>query len=103
MENLAGVEWDQGNLTKCQRHGVSIEEIEQLFAGTPRYSPDQVHSGHEQRFLAIGHTTEGRALYVVFTLRDHQGGLWVRPISARYMHDKEARRYNLAKSARPQN
>jgi hypothetical protein len=28
---VVGVEWDEGNRDKCQKHGVSIEEIEALF------------------------------------------------------------------------
>jgi len=33
MMNLevGGFDWDDGNRTKCQRHGVAIAEIEALF------------------------------------------------------------------------
>lgn len=31
MEKIAGFNWDNGNSEKCQKHGVSIEEIEALF------------------------------------------------------------------------
>ena len=31
MSALSGVDWDAGNLTKCQKHGVSIEEIEEVW------------------------------------------------------------------------
>ncbi len=96
METFSGLDWDAGNLEKCQRHGVSIEEIEAMFAGEPRYSPDESHSVLEQRYLATGRTAEGRAMLVVFTVRDHDGGRYVRPISARYMHVKEAARYGHA-------
>jgi uncharacterized DUF497 family protein len=30
-----GFDWDSGNRAKCQKHGVSIAEIESLFLGTP--------------------------------------------------------------------
>jgi uncharacterized DUF497 family protein len=44
METFSGLDWDEGNLAKCQKHGVSVEEIEAVFAGEPQYSPDTVHS-----------------------------------------------------------
>ena len=96
METFAGLDWDDANLSKCQKHGVPVEEIEAMFAGEPKYSPDVAHSIDEQRYLATGRTLEGRPLYVVFTIRDRDGGRYVRPISARYMHAKEAARYGHA-------
>lgn len=96
MEIFAGLDWDAGNLTKCQKHGVSVEEIDAMFAGAPRYAPDIAHSLVEQRYLATGRTAEGRALLVVFTVRDRDGLKYVRPISARYMHGKEAARFGHA-------
>lgn len=54
-----------------------------------RVAPDVAHSGEETRFIAIGKTHAGRALFVAFTLRNG----WLRPISARYMHEKEVRKY----------
>lgn len=96
METFSGLEWDDGNQLKCQGHGVSIEEIEAMFAGEPRYSPDVAHSMVEQRYLATGRTAAGRALLVVFAIRDRDGRRYVRPISARYMHAKEAARYGQA-------
>ena len=96
MDIFSGLEWDDGNRAKCATHGVSIEEVETMFAGEPRFSPDEVHSIVEQRFLATGRTAAGRALLVVFTIRDRADGRYVRPISARYMHAKEAARYGQA-------
>ena len=93
MELFLGLVWDDGNLAKCKKHGVSIEEIEAMFAGEPRFSPDTAHSIDEQRYLATGRTDEDRPLLVVFTIREHSGGRYVRPISARYMHAKEAARF----------
>ena len=94
METFSGLDWDHSNRTKCQVHGVSIEEIEAMFAGEPRFRPDVVHSIEEQRFLATGRTAAGRALFVIFTIRERLDGRYVRPISARYMHAKEASRYD---------
>jgi uncharacterized DUF497 family protein len=93
METFSGLDWDDGNLGKCQKHGVSIEEIEAMFAGEPRYAPDTVHSVTEQRYLATGRTAVGRPLLIVFTIREREQRRYVRPISARYMHAKEAARY----------
>ena len=89
----SGIDWDAGNLAKSQAHGVSIEEIESLFRGSPRVAPDPEHSAAETRYIAIGRTAGGRPLFVAFTFRDRDGRRLVRPISARYMHAKEARRY----------
>jgi uncharacterized DUF497 family protein len=89
----SGLDWDDGNRSKCEKHGVSIAEIESLFEGSPRYAPDRAHSTTENRFIAVGRTAEGRALFVAFTFRERNGRLLVRPVSARYMHAKEADRY----------
>jgi uncharacterized protein len=43
----------------------------------------------ERRFRAIGRTTEGRSIFVVFTWRHRRKERLIRPISARYMHRKE--------------
>jgi uncharacterized DUF497 family protein len=93
MDALAGLDWDAGNLAKCQNHGVAIAEIESLFRGQARFAPDLAHSSLENRFVAVGRTSGGRALFVVFTFRERDGKRFVRPISARYMHAKEASRY----------
>jgi uncharacterized DUF497 family protein len=96
METFSGLDWDEGNLAKCQKHGVSVEEIEAVFAGEPQYSPDTVHSIVEQRYLSTGRTAAGRPLFVIFTIRERDGRRYVRPISARYMHAKEAARHGHA-------
>ncbi|ACF44597.1 BrnT family toxin [Pelodictyon phaeoclathratiforme] len=84
-----GFDWDSGNRAKCQKHGVSIAEIESLFLGTPLVAPDVLHSSNEQRFRAVGRTIKKRYLFIVFTLRNKGETLLIRPISARYMHTKE--------------
>jgi uncharacterized DUF497 family protein len=90
---FSGFDWDQGNRSKCQKHGVSPSAIEGLFAGPVAILPDVEHSESEHRFRAIGRTKQGRAVFVVFTLRRGDDGLLIRPISARYMHDKEVQSY----------
>ena len=93
---IDGFDWDQGNLSKCQNHGVTRFEIEALFLGEPHIGPTPGRSDVESRFRAIGKTREGRNLFVVFAWRG--GGIkrLLRPISARYMHQKETLAYGEA-------
>ena len=89
-KSVAGFDWDNGNTEKCQKHGVSIDVIEDLFrSGELRIEPDIVNSVVEMRFRAIGKTGQNRAVFLVFTIRDRGGENFIRPISARYMHKKE--------------
>jgi uncharacterized DUF497 family protein len=90
---VAGFEWDAGNRKKCQKHGVSLVEIETLFSQPVMMLPDHAHSMTEARLKAIGRTETGRNIFVVFTLREHNGQKYIRPISARYMHQKEIDSY----------
>lgn len=88
-----GFDWDAGNLAKCRKHGVSIAEIEWALTHDPVVAPDIAHSISEQRWIAIGRNQAQRAMYVAFTLRTRQGQIFTRPVSARYMHAKEQKRY----------
>ena len=96
MVEIDGFDWDEGNLAKCQKHGLSIEEIEALFRKVIQVAPDRRHSDAEERQLAVGRSTTGRPIFVVFTIRQRDGRTLVRPISARYMHAKEIERYEQA-------
>ena len=88
-----GFDWDDGNREKCRKHGVSVADIEFVMTTTDLFSEDPAHSIREQRFIAVGASREGRMMFVAFTLRAVDGRSLVRPISARYMHRKEFRRY----------
>lgn len=89
-----GFDWDEGNLVKGQKHGLSQKEIEYFFQQEELFvSPDPKHSDDEERYLAIGRSRKQKPMFVVFTLRDVNGERLIRPISARYMHEKEAKRY----------
>lgn len=99
MMNVSGFDWDDGNCNKCLKHGVSIAEIEAMFSGEPFVSPDIGHSGQETRFIAIGKTANGRYLFVTFVFRSVVGAHRIRPISARYMHQKEIDRFDQAIAA----
>ena len=90
---IAGFDWDTGNLAKCRKHGVSIKEIEFLFAAGPFIAPDPKHSGAEDRLIAVGRNAMGRALFVAFMFRNVDGTFRIRPVSARYMHRKEIDAY----------
>ena len=93
---VAGFEWDDGNRAKCQKHGVSLAEIEAVFAGEHRIAPDPEHSAKEERLLAIGKGNGPRPVFIAFTLREGADGPLIRPISARYMHRKEIESYEKA-------
>ena len=93
-----GFDWDAGNRDKCQKHSVATNEIESLFFGTPLVGPDSAHSAAEQRFRAVGVTASGRHLFVVFTWRFREAERLIRPVSARYMHQKEVEAYEEAVS-----
>jgi uncharacterized DUF497 family protein len=93
MESTDGFDWDEGNRTKCQKHRVSLAEIEALFHGPMSIRLDSMHSAAERRYQAVGRTEAGRAVFVVFTLRDREGKRFIRPISARHMHRKEVEHY----------
>jgi len=90
---IAGFDWDDGNLAKCRKHGVSAQEIEFLFEAGPQIAPDIKHSGAEDRFIAVGRSAMGRALFVAFMFRKVEGTFRIRPVSARYMHRKEIDAY----------
>lgn len=97
MFAVGGLQWDRGNWPKCGKHGVSRGEIEALFASNFAVHPAPSHSRDEARYLAIGKTLESRWLFVAFTLREAAGKTFVRPLSARYMHQKEVRHYEQQK------
>lgn len=89
----AGFDWDDGNRLKCQKHGLVQADTEHVFVDIIQVATDDVHSIKEPRQLAIGRTASGRPAFVVFTLRTVNGELLIRPLSARYMHAKELRRW----------
>lgn len=96
IASIDGFEWDRGNRVKCREHGVSVREIESIFAGPIAVFPDPAHSRDEERFKAIGRTERGRSVLIVFTLRTRDGIRLIRPISARFMHAKEIEYYEKA-------
>lgn len=86
LEKITGFEWDSGNEQKNAKHGVTPAEAEQVFLNEPLVVlDDPKHSDVEQRFHALGQTSEGRMLHISFTVRTSK----IRIISARDMHRKE--------------
>ncbi|HXP80222.1 MAG TPA: BrnT family toxin [Verrucomicrobiae bacterium] len=96
---VSGFDWDEGNRGKCQKHGVSIAEIEDLFTQSPRIAPDPRHSGDEDRLIAVGRTNAGRPVFVAFTMRTKSKRRLIRPVTARYMHAKEIAAYEKESTA----
>lgn len=93
---IDGFDWDTGNRAKCAKHGVSTQEIETLFRAGPLVAPDSRHSDEEARFIAVGRNRDGRPMFVAFTVRTFGPVRLVRPVSARYMHEKEIRAYEAS-------
>jgi uncharacterized protein len=93
---VEGFDWDVANRGKCRKHGLEIAELEAVFAHPHRLAPDIGHSNEEARYLAIGNGGGSRPIFVVFTLRTMGNKTLIRPISARYMHQKEIRYYEKA-------
>ena len=93
---VSGFDWGDGNRAKCQKHGVTIAEVEAVFRHPHHLAPDVTHSTLETRFLAIGRGEGSRPIFVAFTLREVAEETLIRPISARYMHRKEIDHYDQA-------
>lgn len=86
-------EWDeQKNAANFQKHGVWFEEAQTLWADElSKEFFDPEHSGEEDRFIRIGHSTSSRLLLVVFCERD--AGNAIRIVSARKATPKEKEEY----------
>jgi uncharacterized protein len=80
---MSKFDWDDGNREKCARR-VPFDEIEALIDDPRTLIAGDPYDG-ETRFRAIGRNSEGRPL------REKNGALYVRPISARYGHRSERR------------
>ncbi|MDV6225510.1 BrnT family toxin [Nitratireductor aquimarinus] len=95
---IAGFDWDTGNWPKCAKHGVSKDEIEHALLHDPLIAPDPAHSGPEDRYIVIGRNRQGRPMFMGVTFRMVDGKRLIRPITARYMHAKEVKRYETQRS-----
>lgn len=70
-------DWDKGNQDHIAAHGVTPQEVEEVFANDPVDLEFQVVDG-EDRYTSVGHTRQMRILFVAWTLR----GEAIRPITA---------------------
>jgi hypothetical protein len=91
LDACTGFEWDEANAHKnWERHQVTPEEAEDVFFNEPLVVRSDVrHSRVERRYYALGQTSAGRYLFVVFTIRRSL----VRVISVRDMNRKESHAY----------
>jgi hypothetical protein len=89
---------DDGNRAKAQKHGLTPDEIEYALAHGARVAADPAHSLTEERFVAVSATAAGRPIFIAYCWRGNR----VRPISARYMHEREARRHAFKTTDRPE-
>jgi len=76
---LAGFDWDEGNRKKCQKHGVTLNEIEAALSRLMRVFPDPAHSAVETRYLGIGTTAASRHVLIAFTYRTLGEERFIRP------------------------
>jgi len=97
VRGLLGFEWDAANWRKSElKHGVAGGEAEEVLLNDPLCQVDVRHSGSEQRYVALGTTNQGRALFVAFTVRRSR----VRIVSARPMSRRERAIHDEEKKAR---
>lgn len=91
LSKITGFEWDKGNVDKSfDKHGITPNEAEEIFIDENLWLQDDVnHSQREERFTAIGKTTQNNMLFIAFTVR----GTKIRIISARRANIKERREY----------
>mgnify|MGYP000181512621 CR=1 FL=1 len=96
FHRIVGFQWDAGNAIKNQvKHGVTQAEAEEIFFNQPLLvSADDKHSDQESRYLALGITSPGVLLSVVFTLR--KSATLIRVVSARPMSKRERAFYEKA-------
>lgn len=94
-----GFDWDEANVYKVCKHGLSIEMIEEFFLRKVLIIPDSKHSSHEHRMLAFAKSINSRNVIAVFTMRKVNHLDLIRVISARYTHKKEVRFYEEIKKA----
>lgn len=91
LNSIIGLEWDKGNINKSYlKHGITTREAEELFLDEHALLIEDIkHSQKEERFIAIGKTTEKKILFAAFTVRNNK----IRTISVRPANRKERRQY----------
>lgn len=83
-------EWDKGNSDKPKKHGLTLEETEEVFFDEGRVIfADWEHSKIEQSITLLGKTKKGKLLNVTYTNRKNK----IRVITARSINKKEVKLY----------
>lgn len=84
-------EWDEEKArANLQKHKTSFEEAKTVFNDPLSITiPDPQHSTDEDRYVDIGHSSQGRVLVVVYTEREAR----IRIISCRKATKTERRVY----------
>jgi uncharacterized DUF497 family protein len=80
---ISAFDWDDENVLHIERHELTPDEVEEVFAGDHR-----VRRAREKRYIALGRTFDGRFAFEVF--RRLPGSI-IRVITARDMDDSERR------------
>ena len=91
-----GFDWDDGNTAKITAR-LTLDEVELLFKQKLLVKEDTRHSFSEERWIVMGNHPNGRCIFVAFTIRKKGDESLIRPISARYMHEKEQKIYEEIK------
>lgn len=90
--NIEGIIWLRSVVDKLAfKHHVDIQEVEEIFAGAPRFR--YVEKGEresEDVYIALGKTDSGRYLTVLFIHKKTKDALI---LSARDMAEKERKMY----------
>jgi len=94
---IAGVEWDEGNWPKCGKHGAEKAEIEDVLENMTFRIRDPYPD--EERYNTAHPAMTGRHIFVVYMYREHDNKVFLRPISARPMHEREVKKYEQIKQA----
>lgn len=86
-------EWDKGNSEKPKKHGLTLEETEEVFLDDYKVIfGDWKHSVVEQRVTLLCKTRRGRLLNVTYTMRKTK----IRVITARPINKREVKLYEKA-------
>jgi hypothetical protein len=86
-------EWDDDkNRANLKKHGISFEEAQTVFFDPlTKVAADPDHSNEEDRFIAVGHSSQGRQLLIVHIYRERAHA--IRIISARRLTRNEKKQY----------
>ena len=94
---ISGIIWFDDIADKLEwKHGVSTDEVEQVFLGKPHieFKEKGKTDPDEDLYVALGRTEAGRHLFVAFILKPGQQAL---PISARDQTRSERKYYEKNK------